>query len=161
MSHVTAEFFATPRGQAQGRWLFPVVSGTPREVVQAEVARRLTQSGQAAALDDLDAKLMYPTTPWAYPLSPDNPPIGAAPPTVDSPPTQPPAPPVQQGPLPNSPPLGSAAAVGTELETMLSQWRTRHGLTSAEQYFYLTSFLAHHARTLVALERQQRSPRHA
>lgn len=166
MNLETAEFIATPRGQATGRWIFPVVPGTPRELVQAEVAKRLTGSGQASALDDLDAKLLYPTAPWAYPVTQDNPPIGPdgwTPVTAQNEPPprpQPPAAPSAQTPLPNvRPQLGTPQAVGSELDVLLSQWATRHGLSSAEQYFYLASYLAHHARTLVALERQPRNSR--
>lgn len=158
-------------------WGFPVVTGTSRDIVQAEIRSRCT--GEFAGLmHDPSTQIIYPGGPWAGNLTADNPPIGMRPPV---PPSVPPVPPAERapkppqggsgtappqrrqgaeedlGPLPSDrgPPQTEQAAL-SDLEDVLMQWRRRHNVTSAEFFAYVHRIMAFYAGQLVTRERQPR-----
>lgn len=145
------------------RMVFPVVAGTPREAVAAEIPARLAGSAYADVPAQADYALTYPDGPFVG--LPQAPPIGGvtSPPPPSRPAEQqgPAAPPPRETGFPRHPavPTGDRAVM-LDLDDLLGTWRGRHVLTSAEYYAYLSQALARHGAQMLAHERQLAAARH-
>lgn len=138
------------------RWAFPALDGLDQATVRAEIAARL--GGEyAPILNEPETQVIYPEGAWVGALQQT--PLGAS--TVEPPRPAPAAQATETG-LPKHPgePTGDRGAA-LDLEGLLSTWRARHGITSAEYYFHLSKALTQHAHRLVDFERHQSQQKEA
>lgn len=137
------------------RWQFPVVDGTPPAVVRAEILARVKGTPVEDVPVQPDFVVHYPDGPFVG--LPQTPPIGAVvtPDQPSAPPNGTPTPPsARETGLPRHPgePTGDRAAL-LDLDGLLTTWRSRYGLTSAEYHAFLSQALARHASQLLGFER--------